>query len=81
MGRLNIPESYQHFEVETIISPTVAFPWRNPNTLVTTTFRGQMDFVFMSNDAFLPYEEALAIKDAAMQTVIKESGVEALAQT
>ncbi len=25
MGRLNIPESYQHFEVETIISPTVAF--------------------------------------------------------
>jgi NRPS condensation-like uncharacterized protein len=79
MGRLNIPESYQHFEVETIISPTVAFPWRNPNTLVTTTFRGQMDFVFMSNDAFLPYEEALAIKEAAMQTVIKESGVEALA--
>jgi NRPS condensation-like uncharacterized protein len=81
MGRLNIPESYQHFEVETIISPTVAFPWRNPNTLVTTSFRGQMDFVFMSNEAFLPYEEALAIKRAAMQTVTKESGVEALAQT
>jgi hypothetical protein len=40
-----------------------------------------MDFVFISNYAFLPYEEALAIKEAAMQTVIKESGVEALAKT
>lgn len=76
MGRLNIPERFHSFEVETIISPTVAFPWRNPNTLVTTTFRGQMDFVFISNDAFLPYEDALAIKEAAMRTIIKESGLE-----
>lgn len=81
MGRLNIPESYRTFEVETIFSPTVAFPWRNPNTLVTTTFRGQMDFVFMSNDGFLPYDEAVAIKKAAMELVIKESKVEALVQT
>lgn len=80
MGRLNIPESYRTFEVETIISPTVAFPWRNPNTLVTTTFRGQMDFVFMSNEAFLPYDEAVAIKEAAMEMVIRESELEAAVQ-
>ncbi|GAA0548603.1 condensation domain-containing protein [Chitinophaga japonensis] len=72
MGRLNIPESYQSFEVETIYSPTVAFPWRNPNTLVTTTFRGQMDFVFMSNDSFLSCEEATAIREAAMRLVTQE---------
>ncbi|WPU91405.1 hypothetical protein SNE25_18985 [Mucilaginibacter sabulilitoris] len=66
MGRLNIPESYQNFELETIYSPTVAFPWRNANTLVTTTFKNQMDFTFMSNDAFLTETEALNIKTAAM---------------
>lgn len=80
MGRLNIPESYRSFEVETIYSPTVAFPWRNPNTLVTTTFRGQMDFVFISNDSFLPYEEAVAIKKAVMQLVMQEAKTEAVTQ-
>jgi hypothetical protein len=67
MGRLNITETYRSFELETIYSPTVAFPWRNPNTLVTTTFKNQMDFTFMSNDAFLDKAEALKIKTAAME--------------
>ncbi|MEZ2338063.1 condensation domain-containing protein [Mucilaginibacter sp. RCC_168] len=67
MGRLTIPEKYQLFEVETIYSPTVAFPWRNPNTLVTTTFKNRMDFTFMSNDNFLEEAEALKIKAAAME--------------
>jgi len=79
MGRLNIPEQYQSFYVETIMSPTVAFPWRNPNTMVTTTFRGQMDFVFMSNDRFLPYEEAVAIKEAALALVLEEAAIAVVA--
>ena len=76
MGRLNVQEHYQTFQVETIMSPTVAFPWRNPNTIVTTTFRGQMDFVFMSNENFLPEAEAVAIKEAAMALVLAEAEVE-----
>ncbi|MBB6107920.1 Uncharacterized protein, contains a NRPS condensation (elongation) domain [Mucilaginibacter lappiensis] len=67
MGRLTIPEKYNSFEVETIYSPTVAFPWRNPNTLVATTFKNRMDFTFMSNDNFLEEAEALKIKAAAME--------------
>jgi hypothetical protein len=67
MGRLNIPETYQSFELETIYSPTVAFPWRNPNTLVTTTFKNRMDFTFMSNDAFLDKADAIKIKAATME--------------
>jgi NRPS condensation-like uncharacterized protein len=67
MGRLNIPEIYQSFELETIYSPTVAFPWRNPNTLVTSTFKNQMDFTFMSNDAFMTEAVALKIKTATME--------------
>jgi hypothetical protein len=67
MGRLDINETYRSFELETIYSPTLAFPWRNPNTLVTSTFKNRMDFTFMSNDAFLDKAEALKIKTAAME--------------
>jgi NRPS condensation-like uncharacterized protein len=67
MGKLNIPENYQSFELETIYSPTVAFPWRNPNTLVATTFKNQMDFTLMSNDSFLTEAEALKIKTTTIE--------------
>jgi NRPS condensation-like uncharacterized protein len=69
MGRLNIPETYRSFELETIYSPTVAFPWRNPNTLVTSTFKNRMDFTFMSNDAFLDKAYAIKIKAATMEVL------------
>ena len=67
MGRLNIPETYNTFILETIYSPTVAFPWRNANTMVTTTFKNQMDFTLMSNDGFLSNDEALKIKATTME--------------
>ncbi|MDQ0068130.1 phthiocerol/phthiodiolone dimycocerosyl transferase family protein [Chryseobacterium lathyri] len=67
MGRINIPSNYSNFEVETIFSPTVAFPWLNSNTLVATTYNQQMDFTFMSNEHFLPKEEAVKIKDKAIE--------------
>lgn len=67
MGKLNIPADYSHFKVETIFSPTVAFPWLNATTLVTTTFNRQMDFMFISHEDFLPKAEATAIKDKALE--------------
>ena len=67
MGRINIPSDYKNFKVETIISPTVAFPWLNSNTLVTTTYNQQMDFTLMSNEDFLPKEEAVTIKNKAIE--------------
>lgn len=66
MGRLGIAEHYDSFEVEAIYSPTVGFPWRNPNTIVVSTFKGIMDFTFCSNNAFLDENEAIAIKDEAL---------------
>lgn len=72
MGRLGIPENYDSFEVEAIYSPSVGFPWRNPNTIVVSTFKGEMDFTFCSNDAFLPESEALAIKNKALELLQQE---------
>lgn len=67
MGKINIPGDYKQFKLETVFSPTVAFPWLNSNTLVATTYNQQMDFTFMSNEYFLPREEAVKIKDKAIE--------------
>lgn len=56
MGRLAIPDDFETFSVEAIYSPTVAFPWRNPNTLTISTYNGIMDFCLSSNESFLPEE-------------------------
>lgn len=70
MGKIDIPGEYKNFQLETIFSPTVAFPWLNSNTLVTTTYNQQMDFTLMSNEDFLPKEEAKKIKDKAIELLI-----------
>jgi NRPS condensation-like uncharacterized protein len=67
MGRIDIPSKYRNFTLETIFSPTVAFPWLNSNTLVVTTYNQEMDFTFMSNENFLPKEEAVKIKNKAIE--------------
>lgn len=71
MGRLTIPEKYDSFELETIYSPTVAFPWKNPTTALIHTFRGRMDFTFCSNDRFLRQEEAEQIRDTLLGLLLK----------
>jgi len=70
MGRLDIPEEYETFSVETVHTPTVAFPWRNPTTVVVSSFRRQMEFAYVSNSGFLPYNEAMAIKEKAMEVLV-----------
>lgn len=67
MGKLNIPNDFKNFELETLYSPSVAFPWLNPNTLIVSTFKNKMDFMLMSNIDFLPKDQAIAIKDKATQ--------------
>lgn len=66
MGRLDIPERYERFEVEAVYSPTVAFPWRNPTTIVVSSFGGKMDFAYVSNTGCVRYDDAIAIKERTM---------------
>jgi hypothetical protein len=69
MGRLDIPEHFDTFSVEAVYSPTVAFPWRNPTTVVVSSFRGQMDFALVSNTGWLRNEEGMEIKESAMRVL------------
>jgi len=75
MGRLNMPDSFRSFHLETIYSPSACFPWRNPNTLVISTFRKQIDFSFISNENFLSKEEARGIKDRMMERLLEKMTV------
>ncbi|MFD1771170.1 condensation domain-containing protein [Sphingobacterium suaedae] len=63
LGRIQIPDQYQEFSLETIFSPSVIGPLGNTTTMVTSTYRGQMDFSFVGSEGYLPETEALAIRD------------------
>lgn len=67
MGQLAIPDTYSNFEVNALYSPTVAFPWKNPNTIVVSSFKKQMDCVIISRDSYLNREDALWIKGRVMR--------------
>ncbi|NML69302.1 hypothetical protein HHL23_05785 [Chryseobacterium sp. RP-3-3] len=69
LGRIQIPHQYKDFTLETIFSPSVIGPLGNTTTMVTSTFNGEMDFSFVGSEGYLPYAEALAIRDEVIQTV------------
>jgi NRPS condensation-like uncharacterized protein len=74
VGRLDIAETYSTFSLESFLGVTVALPWRNSTTLVTTHFRGQTDLAFVSNRDFLPYNKALAIQGKAIERLTEAVG-------
>lgn len=74
LGRIDFPDDYTSFEVETVYCPTTLFPWKGSVLVATATFRGQMDFSLTANSGMLRYEDALAVKDRAMEILRKETG-------
>lgn len=70
LGRLDIPENYSSFEIETIYSPVSMGPFKNPNSILTSTFGGRMDFCLVSNDCLLEPEKARYIKEKAMAMLL-----------
>lgn len=62
----NIPEKALH-------SPSTMFPFGNPSTLSTTTFRGELDFIFTSDEAFVKKENAMMLKQNAMRLLLNST--------
>lgn len=69
LGRIQIPDQYHTFSLDTIFSPTVIGPLGNTTTLVTSTFRNEMDFSFVASEGYLPQVAASAIRDELNQTI------------
>lgn len=57
-----MPYQYKTFEIETMYAPTSIGPLGNTTSLITSTYRGQMDFCFVASEGFVPYAEAKAIQ-------------------
>ncbi len=71
MGKVSLSEKYGALEIESLQSPTTFFPFGNPTTLSSTYFKGQIDFMLASDEYFIKQEDALALKNNAMNMIIQ----------
>jgi NRPS condensation-like uncharacterized protein len=77
LGRIQIPHQYQSFTLETIFSPSVIGPLGNTTTILTSTYQGVMDFSFIGSEGYLPYHEAIAIRDEITDSIKRKLNYQA----
>lgn len=66
MGRLDLPQQYRSFQLERVYSPLVMVSPTPANTVVISSFGGQLEFAIVSDEHSLARAEALAIEQRAM---------------
>jgi hypothetical protein len=66
MGRLDLPQQYRSFRLEKVYSPLVMVSPTPANTIVISSFGGQLEFAIVSDEQSLARVKALAIEDRAM---------------
>jgi len=66
MGRLEFPQRYSSFWVETIYSPLVMISPTPANTVVISSFAGRLELAIVSDEQSLPPAQAMAIRRRAM---------------
>jgi hypothetical protein len=67
MGRIDLPQQYRNFRLESVYSPLVMVSPTPANTVVLSSFAGQMELAIISDESSLPYEKAKGIEQRAMQ--------------
>jgi hypothetical protein len=67
LGRLDLPRQYRNFRLERVYSPLVMVSPTPANTVVISSFAGQMEFAIISDEHSLPYAQALEISQRAME--------------
>jgi len=75
MGRLEFPQRYQSFWVETIYSPLVMISPTPANTVVISSFAGRMELAIVSDEQSLPPAQARAIRRRAMDILRDCAGI------
>jgi len=66
MGRLDLPQHYRTFRLEKVYSPLVMVSPTPANTVVISSFSGQLEFAIISDEHSLARVKALAIEQRAM---------------
>jgi hypothetical protein len=67
LGRLNLPQQYRSFRLERVYSPLVMVSPTPANTVVISSFAGQMEFAIISDEQSLPRSQAIEIQQRAME--------------
>ncbi len=66
MGRLDLAQQYQSFRLEKVYSPLVMVSPTPANTVVVSSFGGELEFAIVSDEDSLARVQALAIQQRAM---------------
>jgi hypothetical protein len=67
LGRLELPRHYRSFKVERVYSPLVMVSPTPANTVVISSFAGDLEFAMISDEQSLPQAQALEIQQRAME--------------
>jgi NRPS condensation-like uncharacterized protein len=67
MGRIDLPQQCGGLQVETVFSPLVMVSPSPANTVVISSFAGQMEFAIVSDEDSLPRNQMLEIAQKAME--------------
>lgn len=65
IGRIDIPQDYPGFRVETVYSPTARLPWRSTTAVLSSGYAGELDFVFTCDTASLSRAQVERIREIA----------------
>jgi hypothetical protein len=69
LGRLDLPQQYRTIRLEKVYSPLVMVSPTPANTVVISSFAGEMEFAIVSDGYSLPRAQALEISRRAMRIV------------
>jgi Condensation domain len=75
MGRLDLPKQYRTFAIEAVYSPLVMVSPTPANTVILSSFAGQLEFAIVSDTQSLPRAHALSIEQRAMDIIRGCAGI------
>jgi hypothetical protein len=74
VGRLELRQHYRSFTVERVFSPLVMVSPTPANTVVISSFAGDMEFAIISDEQSLPEAQAIQIQRRAME-ILRTCGI------
>ena len=79
IGRIDIPQDYPGFRLETVYSPTARLPWRSTTAILSSGYAGELDFVFTCDTESLSRAQVERIREIAMRLLRERSHAPAAA--
>ena len=79
IGRIDIPQDYPGFRLETVYSPTARLPWRSTTAILSSGYAGELDFVFTCDTESLSRAQVERIREITMRLLRERSHAPAAA--